>query len=382
MQASLRRFWLRVHRWFALSVGWMLALQGLMGAALVVGRPVQVWMHPELYKAPVAMQHAGQGEAQASQASLESVRQTLVSSFGRDTDFTFRPPRTAGDTLWVLVRGPWAGTVYVDPASGRELGRLGETDGFVNIVFRTHSSLWLGETGKGMLACVALTYLFLLVTGLVLWWPRQWPPSFRIAWDRGTLRAFFDLHRTAGALMGVLIAVSVATGAYMAWRPLGDLVTSLSGGRSVKAPTIAKTDKAEGPALPVDDLVRIAQTQFAGFPIGYVQVPSQRSRPVRVRFMLPDDPHPNGLSSVWLHPRTGAILGSVRWNELDPGARAVAVVYPLHTGELGGVALEALVALSGLTLGLLGITGLWLWWRRRSRPARPAARGVSAEPLA
>ena len=371
----MRRLWLRVHRWFALSIGWVLALQGLMGATLVVGRPLQVWSHPQLFKAPVA-------EQGATRASLESVRQSLVASFGTSTDFTFRPPRDADDTLWVLVRGPWSGTVYVDPVSGRELGRLGETDGFVNIVFRTHSSLWLGDTGKLILACIALSYLFLLVTGLVLWWPRRWPPSFKVALGAGTLRAFVDLHRTGGALLGLLIAVSVATGAYMAWRPLGDLITSLSGGRSVKAPAIPKGDKsADVPPLPVDQLVTIAQTRFSGAPVGYVQVPSQPTRPVRVRFKLSDDPHPNGLTSVWLHPRTGAILGAVRWNELDPGARAVAVVYPLHTGELGGAALEALVAIGGLTLGMLGITGVWLWWRRRGRPAPSPTRRPTAEPL-
>ncbi|MNU04748.1 hypothetical protein D3C72_2492900 [compost metagenome] len=42
------------------------------------------------------------------------------------------------------------------------------------------------------------------------------------------------------------------------------------------------------------------------------------------------------------------------------------MVYPLHTGELGGVALETAVAIGGLTLGGLGISGVWLWWRRRA----------------
>jgi uncharacterized iron-regulated membrane protein len=81
--------------------------------------------------------------------------------------------------------------------------------------------------------------------------------------------------------------------------------------------------------------------------------------------MLPDDPHPNGLTSVWLHPRTGDVLAAHRWNELDPGAKAVAVVYPLHTGELGGPLLEVFTAANGLILATLGISGLWLWWRRR-----------------
>jgi uncharacterized iron-regulated membrane protein len=42
------------------------------------------------------------------------------------------------------------------------------------------------------------------------------------------------------------------------------------------------------------------------------------------------------------------------------------VIYPLHTGVLGGPAHEAVTALLGLVLGGLGLSGVWLWWRRRA----------------
>jgi uncharacterized iron-regulated membrane protein len=372
MHVRLRQAWLQAHRWFALGLGWMLALQGLMGAALVVARPMERWLHPELFEAPAV-------DARAVAApGFEALRTQLAGHFGRGADFTFRPPRDPGDTLWVLVRGSWAGTVYLDPASGRELGRLAETDGFANIVFRTHSSLWLGDTGKALLAWIALGYLFLLTTGLVLWWPRRWPPTLRVRFDKGTLAAFFDLHRTAGALLGLLIAVSVATGAYMAWRPIGDVITWIAGAAVTKPPPVPKPAGPPSSRPGLDVLVATAKERFPGAPIGYVQVPSRLDRPVRVRFMLAGDPHPNGLSSVWLDPNTGQVLGALRWNELDPGARAVAVVYPLHTGVLGGPLLEAVVAIGGATLGLLGITGLWLWWTRRgNRRKTPSAHAPS-----
>lgn len=167
-----------------------------------------------------------------------------------------------------------------------------------------------------------------------------------------------------GATLGLVIAASVASGAWMAWRPLGAFATTLSGAAPSTAPGLPK-GSASARALPLDTLVARAQAQFPGAPIGYVQVPAQADRPLRVRMRLADDPHPNGLSSVWLHPATGEVLAAHRWNELDPGARATAVIYPLHTGVLGGVLLEAVVALGGLALAAMGITGVWLWWMRR-----------------
>jgi uncharacterized iron-regulated membrane protein len=355
MAMNLRQLWLRTHRWLGLSVGWILALVALMGATLVVLGPLDRALHPELFK-PRSGPHA--------MVALEPLRAKLIGEFGKDATLTFRPPREAQDSLWVLVRAKWSGTVYIDPATGLEQGRRGESEGFRNTLFKLHSALGLQDTGKAMLAWIALGYLFFLISGLILWWPRRWPPSLRIELRKGLLRGLFDLHRTGGAVLGLLIAMSVATGAYMAWRPLGEVVTSLAGGKPVKPPKVPKASAQLEPVA-LDALVATARAQFPNGAVGYVQVSGQDSRPVRVRLILPDDPHPNGLTSVWLNQRGGAVLGANRWNELDPGARAVAVVYPLHTGELGGAWLEALVMVNGLVLGTLGISGIWLWWKRR-----------------
>ncbi len=209
MRAPLRRLWLRIHRWIGLTLGPILALTALLGAMLVVALPLDRYAHPAFFTA------RSTGDAPLQ---LEPLRARLAAEFGPDANFTLRPPRRPGDTLWVMVRGQWEGTLYLDPTTGAEQGRRGTHEGAYNLLFELHSSLLLEDTGKAILAVVALAYLFLLVTGLVLWWPVRWPPSLRIVLDRGLLRGLFDLHRTGGAVLGLLIAVSVATGAYMAWR--------------------------------------------------------------------------------------------------------------------------------------------------------------------
>jgi uncharacterized iron-regulated membrane protein len=369
MRAPLRRLWLKIHRWVGLTLGPVFALVGLLGAVLVVALPLDRRAHSELFVA----RSTGDAVAAAAALPLEPLRQRIVAEFGPDTNLTLRPPRAPDETLWVLVRGSWSGTLYLDPVTGAEQGRRGTQQGFYNLVYKIHSSLLLDSTGKAILAFVALSYLFLLATGLVLWWPARWPPSLRIVLNRGLLRGLFDLHRTGGAVLGLLIAVSVATGAYMAWRPLGGYISAALGQQPVKAPTIPK-GSANGPRLPLDALVARAQQVYPGQPIGYVLVPGRADRPLRVRFRLPDDPHPNGISSVWLHPVTGDVLAVRKWQQLDTGNGMVAVVFPLHTGELGGPLHEAVVALLGLALGGLGVSGLWLWWRRRGERRRGAAR--------
>lgn len=351
----MRRCWLLLHRWLALALAVPLIVVALLGSSLVVLKPLDRWLNAGLFSVPAGP---------AAPDLLERTRRQLVAEFGPAASFVLRPPRAAGESLRATVHSDrWEGFIYLDPRDARELGRRGEREGLFNLVFELHSALLMNDIGKPLLAVLALAYGVLLVGGLVLWWPRRWRQALRLALDRGLLRGLFDLHRSGGAVLGLLIAVPVATGAYMAWKPLSQAVTALAG----QAPLAPPKVDARGPALPgspLDALAATARARFGGAPVGYVTL-GGAARPVRVRLMLAGDPHPNGLTSVWLHPRTGAVLRADRWDALDPGARANSVIYPLHTGELGGLALEVLNALLGLALAALGVTGLWLWWLRR-----------------
>jgi len=360
-----RRVWLACHRWVALVLGGILILSGLTGALLVAVRPLDRMLHPAYFVA--------ESRPDGGAVPLETVRRNLLAAFGPDASLTFDPPRKAGDTLQVRVRGGWRGTVYLDPSSGQEQGRRAEDEGVTAVLFQLHSALMLGQTGKAVLAWAALAYLVLMVSGLVLWWPRKWPPSLRMVFDKGTLRALFDVHRQGGAILAVFLAVSVATGAYLAWRPIGGWITAASGQARVVAPKLpglvagmaASQDGMPRPPS-LDAFAAAAREAFPDGEIGFILYTPHLDRSMAIRMRVPDDSHPNGRSTVWLDPRDGRVLAAHRWNELDPGTRINSVIYPLHTGELGGPAGEIGVAILGLGLAALGISGLWLWWRRRS----------------
>lgn len=378
----VRRFWLTCHRWAALILGGVLILSGLTGGLLVAVRPLDRLLHPAYFVA--------ESRPDARAVPLETVRRTLVDTFGPDASLTFDPPRKSGDTLQVRVRGGWRGTIYLNPSTGREQGRRAENEGVAAFLYQLHSALMLGQTGKAVLVWAALAYLVLMLSGLVIWWPRKWPPSLRMVLDKGTLRALFDVHRQGGAILAVFLAVSVATGAYLAWRPIGGWITAASGQARVVAPTLPEltgltagtaplqagmsqssaampplqTGTREPPSL--DAFAAAAKAEFPGGEIGFILYTPNRDRPMAIRMRVADDPHPNGRSTVWIDPRDGTVLAAHRWDALDPGTRINSVIYPLHTGELGGPAGEVVVGVLGLGLGVLGVSGLWLWWRRRA----------------
>lgn len=95
---SLRSLWLRLHRWFALSLGWILILAGLTGAVLIAAQPLDRLAHPQLFKAPAAT------PAAALTPILEQARQ----EFGDKASFRFKLPRklaTASGSGWSRTAG-------------------------------------------------------------------------------------------------------------------------------------------------------------------------------------------------------------------------------------------------------------------------------------
>lgn len=358
MRPRLRRFWLVLHRWVGLTFGCLLVVAAITGSLLVLARPLDAAVHPELFRSD--------GDRHIP---LQTVVSRLRAEFGPDAAFNIRLPTRVDESLQVAVSGPWSGTVYLDGASGLELGRRGIGQGFFNVLFELHSTLYAGDSGRAILAWAALAYCTMLLSGLVLWWPVRWGRAFSVRARSGRAVALLDLHRVAGGALGLLVLVGVLTGAYMAWRPLAGWVTYLSGGPSV-TPPIPKASDSTAVTATIDAAVQRAGQHWPEAIVSVVHVPARSLAAARVRLRLPDDPHQIGMSTVWLDSVSGRVRAARSWSELDAGSRAFSIIYPLHTGSLFGLATLLVTFTGGLALAGFGCTGIWLWWQRRSRPSK------------
>lgn len=363
-----------MHRWLGFALLAPLLLQGLTGLLLVVGKPVDRALDRELFVVAPGQARLG----------LDGIHAGLVERFGEGASFVFRPPREDEESLIVHVDGAWHGRVFIDPYTGRPLGEREETDAWFDWLFELHGELFSGQVGRAVLAAGALGGLLMIATGYWLWWPARWASAFRVHAGSGRRRLLFDLHRVGGALAGLLIATSLMSGLYMAWRPVAGLVSALSGAKPLVPPSLAAhpLDSPRRQPPSIDRLVAAADAALPCGRPGYVEVPADPARPVRVRKRLPRETHPNGLSMVWLDPRTAEVLRVARHDELDPGTRLYQLMYPLHIGELGGLPHLALTGLSGALLAALSVAGGWLWLARRRLRRRPASQpfGRNSEP--
>lgn len=380
---------LKVHRWIAFSAGIVLVLNALTGVLMLAAEPLDEHLNTGLH----------QVQPRAVALPLEQLRQSLRTTLPGQS-LSLYPTDAPNQAMEVLVRGEtgWEGKLWLDPYTGQETGRRARYGFNLEGLFELHSSLLWGKTGKSILGGVALSLLFMLVSGLLLWWPARWRNAFTVVLNGPRLRALFDLHRVAGATLGLWVMVSVATGGLLAYRPALQWINQLTGTQTLEAPKLADAGKGKvkaagaatanaatppaesaapaAPAIPpspaatLDQMLATAQAAFPNSRTGVITLPANGKQPIRIRQKLADDPHPNGLTSVWLHPQSGTIIRLDPWRSLAPAERSLAWVYPLHAGKLAGAVGLAFTTVSGLALLGFGISGTWLWWLRRPQAAK------------
>ena len=105
--------------------------------------------------------------------------------------------------------------VYVNPYSGEVLKVKDEFADFFRWVLDGHFYLWLpAEIGQPVVASFTLVFVFMLISGILLWWPKKkkgLKKKLSIKWSGGWRRQNYDLHSVLGfyiCWLGLIFALT------------------------------------------------------------------------------------------------------------------------------------------------------------------------------
>lgn len=275
-------------------------------------------------------------------------------------------------------------SLYLDRASGEVLGDgNGRMRRFLRSVMYWHRWLALENgrraAGRAVTGAANLLFLFLILSGIYLWWPRTRPPrALRNAlWFRRGLRGRarnFNRHNVAGFWLALPLAVVVVSGAMISYRWVGRFIEFAAGGTPTASAQESLGDDGSGDSLPtpatpaadpptLQSLLDHAAAATPGWRRLTLRLPEDPADPWTVR----SDTGAGRQPSHWRNHRfdrtTGAPLGVGPVTE----TRAQAVRYWLrfaHTGEVYGIPGQIVAAIASAAGVLLVWTGFAMAWRR------------------
>ena len=325
---------------------------GISGTVLTYQPELLRWQHPELFAQPAP-----------DDATIAAGLARLAAS---------PPPGVGGGDLpraatpyWQLFTAD-AGRLYMDAAATRVLLERTPANDWVLWLRDLHTHLLGGQAGEEVAGVLGLLSLFLLVSGLYLWWPRNgsWWPHLR--WfARPPVRRWLSWHRSLGTITLPLLLLVTLTGVAMIY---GGAARLLLGAVLPDAPDPEPPVAMHVAAGVATDWIALLAAARAALPqaeLARVSFPADGDARVVFRARSGGEWHPVGRSLVWMDTASAAPLSATDATRLSPATRASHAIYPLHMGAVGGPLYRHAVALSGLLPVFLLATGALLWWRRR-----------------
>jgi uncharacterized iron-regulated membrane protein len=125
------------------------------------------------------------------------------------------PPAPAAAARVLVGTGDGVVRVYVHPGTLEVLHQVDEDARLMPTISKLHGTLMAGDTGSHVVEAAASWTLVMLVTGLVLWWPRGGSGIAGVLYprfDKGSRTGWRDLHAVTGFWISLLAIFLIATG--------------------------------------------------------------------------------------------------------------------------------------------------------------------------
>lgn len=277
--------------------------------------------------------------------------------------------------------------IYLNPYSGEVLKVKELEKDFFRIVLSGHYNLWLPrEIGQPIVSWATLVFVALLITGLVMWWPKNLrkanvDKSFKIKWKASFKRVNYDLHNVLGFYVLVGALIIAITGVYfgLKWVPRS-IYWVASGGKSM--PAVRGTIPSDTTAIPVQALLyspedsvwsRLNQ-EYKGKGSLQIQFVQKKSDAIVASYNPGQGTFYKTHTRLFDRYSLREMQGKTLYNkpyEVSSGAdKLVRMNYDIHVGAIGGLAGKIIAFLIGLVSASLPVTGFLVWWGKRRKAKR------------
>ncbi|WP_339874373.1 PepSY-associated TM helix domain-containing protein [uncultured Algoriphagus sp.] len=281
-------------------------------------------------------------------------------------------------------------TAYINPYTGELLKLKDEYADFFRIVLDGHFYLWLPpEIGQPVVASFTLIFLFMVISGLILWWPKKkknLKQSLKIKWSARWRRKNYDLHQVLGFYAMTFALVFAITGLVWGflWFRDGVYFVASGGEKFVEyydpVSDSTQTYQGEIPALdavwmkmnaeyPNSDWIEVHPPGFEGAAIAANANPDA-STYWKADYRYFDQ---NTLEELPVDHFYN------RFEEATVAEKIMRMNYDVHVGAIAGLPGKILAFFLSAIIASLPVTGFLIWWGRRNKAKKEQVAQVKAK---
>jgi len=386
---SFLRTWAgRLHLWFGLAIGLIVFIVSITGALYVFKDEVQNFLRRDY------LYHGEQGIASKKILPLGVLEKRVNEQTGESyplhwVDIPLDKSKTYKFYYYENDPEAWNyfdelviyKTAYVNPFTAEVLSVQDEKNGFFNIVKFIHWSFLLkSEWGKYVVGIPVFIFLLMLVTGIILWWPKNQKARRQRLWFRwknirSWRRRNYDLHSIVGFYASFLALIAAVTGLFYSFFFIqAAMYVIFSGGETVypdyshiktTAPMeMRNAGTLDRMAAKVEALYPTASAYSLDFGHPHIDDHEHPNYEVFVK-QLDYSYHIN--HQIIFDENSGEMLQNRPHQSKDFGQKYIAANYDIHVGSILGIWGKILAFIGSLACASLPVTGFLVWYGRKVR---------------
>lgn len=276
--------------------------------------------------------------------------------------------------------------VFLDPYTGKITHHEKPQTNFFIIIEYLHLYLLLPPAiGKWIVGVSVIIFIVLMITGIILWWPKRKTDrkrSFTIKWGGRWRRVNYDLHNVLGFYSTAVALILAITGLAIAFEPVSKAI--------YLAANLGKDIKNEVEEVKSDSLKRAGTAKQPVIDLAFAY--ARKEAPKAEMFLIHNDPAVSGAIGVGAYPKSmryayatgfefdkynGKLLKSYLYEKKSAGLKLNEMNYDIHVGQIIGLPGKIIAFLVSLICASLPITGLIIWLGKRKKSKGKNPRNVA-----
>ncbi|WP_224998822.1 PepSY domain-containing protein [Cesiribacter sp. SM1] len=367
----------KLHLWLGLMSGLVVFIISITGCIYAFQAELQDLLQPfrfvEQQQTPYLP--PSRLQAQAEKALPDKLVHSVL----------YAEPGRAAEVLFYSHDPHYYYSVFMNPYTAEVLKVHDINNSFFGLVLEGHFYLWLPhEVGQPLVASATLIFVVMLISGIILWWPRNKNGTrqrFTIKWNGRWRRKNYDLHNVLGFYVSGIALLLALTGLIWGFQWFAAGVYGLaSGGRELKPyqEPVSDTTLMAGKAADMPAIDKIWYNMRAQHPkaaVLEIHTPLSPSSSILAAI------NPNS-DTYWKMDYRYFDQYSLKelsvdhvWNrfhKLSGADKLMRMNYDIHTGGILGLPGKIIMFLASLLCASLPVTGICIWWGRKNKKALKA----------
>lgn len=373
----------KVHLWLGLTSGLVVFVISVTGCILAFEQEFKSMLFPYLHA------EVQEGKTPLPPSQLIAIAGKYITD-KQPNGVNYAGP---GKTVSVMYYGAdpdYYYQVFMDPYSGKVLKVWSEEEDFFHFILHGHFYLWLPpKIGQPVVASATLVFLVMLISGLILWWPKNKSAAkqrFSIKWSARWRRKNYDLHNVMGFYVMIIAMVLALTGLVWGFEWFSNATYFATTGKSLRDVKIPVSDTTRY-AGDKTAAIRVVDQAWAGLQQQlpktagmFVYTPQSKAEALNIFVNLRPGTYYKGdnyyFDQYTLKPLEANGPYAGKYADAGVGDKLRKMNYDIHTGAIWGLAGKIMMFCASLICASLPVTGVMIWWgrKKKQKKAAPVAR--------